>query len=151
MSSSLGETEARRRRCFHDVDANEEGGSDCFLGHALVAHGLKRSELIEGMQRRTVDVLRERNLVDQDVARRIADDTGHGRCLGETLLPDEQLKRTIAPTASRYLKHAGLLALGVKNGTNMQGLDETAPGDGLGQLLDRDTGLDAPDVRLAEH
>ncbi len=33
----------------------------------------------------------------------------------------------------------------------MQRLDQAAAGDGLGQLLYRDTGLNPPDVGLAQH
>ena len=33
---------------LHDVDADKEGGSDLFLGLALMAQCLKRGELVEG-------------------------------------------------------------------------------------------------------
>ncbi len=33
----------------------------------------------------------------------------------------------------------------------MQRLDQPATGDGLGQFLDRDPGLDPPDIGLAQH
>ena len=42
-------------------------------------------------------------------------------------------------------------ALGVDNRTHGQALKERAPGDVFGELLDRDSGLDPPDVRLGQH
>src|SRR5690606_819 len=42
-------------------------------------------------------------------------------------------------------------AFGVEHGADVEALKQAAPGNVLGQLLDRDAGLHAPDVRLAEH
>ena len=136
---------------LHDIDADEEGGGDGFLGHALVAHGLEGAELVERMQRRALHVLDQRDLVDQDVAVGVADDAGHRRGLGQALLLREQFEGTIAAATGGHLEHAALGAIGVEDGTDMEALDETAPGDGLGQLLDRDAGLDAPNIGLAQH
>ncbi len=41
--------------------------------------------------------------------------------------------------------------VGIEHRPDVEGLDEAAPGDRLGQLLDRDAGLDAADVGLAQH
>ena len=38
-----------------------------------------------------------------------------------------------------------------RTGADAEALQQGAPGDVLGQLLDRDAGLHAPDVGLAEH
>ena len=43
------------------------------------------------------------------------------------------------------------LAVGVENRSDVEALQERAPGDVLGQLLDRDAGLHAPDVRLGQN
>ena len=123
---------------LHDIDVDEEGGGDGFLGHALVAHGLEGAKLVEWMQRRALDVLDQRDLIDQDVAIGVADDAGHRRGLGQALLLRQQFERAIAAAAGGHLEHPGLGAIGVEDGTDMQALDEAAPGDGLSQLLDRD-------------
>ena len=81
----------------------------------------------------------------------IADHARNRRGLGQALLLHQQLERPVAPAAGRDLEHAGLGALGVEDRPDVQALEQRAPGDVLGQLLDRDAGLHAPDVRLAEH
>ena len=141
-----GETQA----LFDDVDAQEEGRGDGLLGHALVAHGLKCAELVERVQRCTLDVFDQRHLVDQYATGGVADDAGHRRGSGQTLLLGEQFQRAIAAPAGWHLEHAGFRALGVEDGPDMQGLDQAASGDGFGEFLDRDAGLHPPDVRLAQ-
>ena len=73
---------------------------------------------------------------DEDVAVGVADDAGHRRRLGQTLLLHEQFECAIAATAGRHFEHSGLRAIGVKDETDMEALDEAAPGDGLGHFLD---------------
>ena len=136
---------------LHDVHADEEGGGDLFLGLALLAQCLKRAELVERMERRTVNVLCQRVFFGQDVGAGIAHDAGHRRGLGETLLFHEKLEGAIAPAAGRNFEHAGLDALGVEDRPDIEALQERAPSDVLGQLLDRDAGLHAPDIRLGEN
>lgn len=92
-------------------------------------------------------ILGERDLLHQDVARRVADDARHGCGLGEALLLHQQFERAITAAARRHLEHAGLLALGVEHRADVQGLNEAAPGDRDRQVVDRDTGLDL----LADH
>ena len=81
----------------------------------------------------------------------IADHAGDRRGLGQALLLHQQLERPVAAAAGRDLEHAGLGALGVEDRPDVEALEQRAPGDVLGQLLDRDAGLHAPDVGLAEH
>jgi hypothetical protein len=78
-------------------------------------------------------------------------DARHGRGLGEALLLDEAFECPVAATAGRDLEHAGLGAFGIEHRPDVEALKQTAPGDVLGQVLDRDAGLHAPDVGLAEH
>ena len=146
-----GRNRREAQALLDDLRVHEEGRGDRIFGHALVAHGLEGAELIERMQRCTLDVLGERQLVDQDAGMRLGQDAGHGRGLGEALLPDQKLQRPEAAPARRHLELSGFLTIGVKKRPDMQGLDQSAPGDRLGQFLDRDPGLDAPDVRLAQH
>ena len=82
---------------------------------------------------------------------RIAHHAGHRRGLRQALLLHQQFERPIAAAAGRDLEHAGLGALGVEHRPDAEALQEPAPGDVLGQLLDRDAGLHAPDVGLAQH
>ena len=136
---------------LHDLDRREECGGDRLLRHALLAHRLEGAELVEGMKRGALDILGQRHLVDEDVGFGIRHDARHIGRLGEALLLDEELKRTEAAAACRHFVHAGFLAFGIEHGPDVQALDETAPRDRIGQLVDRDAGLHAADVRLAEH
>ena len=62
-----------------------------------------------------------------------------GSC--HALLLDQELQRAVAPPARRDLIHAGIGAAGVAHRPHAQALQEPAPGDVLGQFLDRDPGL----------
>ena len=78
------------------------------------------------------------------------DDAGNGRGPGQALLPDQQFQRPEAPAAGGHLERAGLIALGVQYGAHAQALQQGPPGDALGQRLDRDAGLHAPYIGLAQ-
>ena len=80
-----------------------------------------------------------------------AHDAGHGRGPVEAALLDQKFERAVAAAAGRHLEHAGLFADLVEHGPDGEARQQRAAGDVLGKLLDRDAGLDAPDVRLAEH
>ena len=134
-----------------DVRAHEKGGGDGLLGHTLLAHRVKRTELVERVQRRPFDVFNQGDFIDQDAARRVADNAGHRGSLGQALLFGEEFERTIAAPASGYFEHAGFQTLRVVDGADMKRLDQAAPRDGFGEFLDGDAGLHSPDVRLAEH
>ena len=133
---------------LHHGRGHEEPGGDLLVAKALVAQRLEGAELVERMERDALDVLGQRILLG-DAA--LAHDAGHRRGLGQALLLDQQFERPEAPAAGRDLEHAGLLAVGVENRPDAEALQERAPGDVLGQFLDRDAGLHAPDVGLAEH
>ena len=100
------------------------------------------------MQRRALHILGERIFLGDSA---LAHDAGHGRGLRQPLLLDQPFERTVTAPAGRNLEHAGLDAFGVENRPDVQALQERAPGDVLGQLFDRDAGLHAPNIRLAEH
>ena len=136
---------------LHDVHADEECRGDVLLGAPLLAQGLEGAELVERMQRCTLDVLGQRIVLAEDVGRRIADHARHRRGLRQPLLLHQQLERPVAAAAGRNLEHAGLGSLGVENRPDVEALKQRASGDVLGQLLDRDAGLHAPDVGLAQH
>ena len=91
----------------HHVDRDEERRGDLLLGLALLAQRQERPELVERVQRRALDVLGEQVLLG-DAA--LANDAGHRRGLGETLLLHQQFQRPVAPAAGRDLEHAGLAA-----------------------------------------
>ena len=76
---------------------------------------------------------------------------GIGAVAVEALLLHEELERAVAPAAGRDFEHAGLDAVVVENRPDGEALQEPAAGDVLGELLDRDARLDAPDIRLAQH
>ena len=103
-----------------------------------------------GLERRSLNILGERVVLREDVGRRIAHDAGHGRGLGETLLLHQQFERPVAAAAGGDLEHAGFGAIGVAHRPHGEALEERAPRNVLGELLDRDARLDPPDVGLAE-
>ena len=131
-----------------DARRDEEGGGDLLLALALLAHRLEGAELVERVQRRALDVLGEAVLLGEPVG---AHDAGHGRGPRQPLLLDQQLERPEAAPAGRDLEHAGLGAALVEHGPHGEAGEQRAPGDVLGQLLDRDARLHAADVRLAQH
>jgi hypothetical protein len=55
------------------------------------------------------------------------------------------------PTTSGDFELTGLGTIIRQNGPNAQALQQPAAGDVFGQFLDRDAGLDAPDVGLVQH
>ena len=99
------------------------------------------------MERRALNVLGQRILLGDAT---IAHHAGHGRGFGEPLLLHQQFERPVAAAARRDFVHAGLNAIGVTHRPDGEALQERAAADVLGQLLDRDAGLDAPDVRLGQ-
>ena len=140
----------RRRQAqalLHDRNRHEKGGGDFFLGLALFAQGEERPKLVERVKWRALDVLGETVLLG-DAA--FAHDAGYGRGLRHALLLHEELERAVAATAGRDLEHSGLIALGVANRPNREALQQRAPRNVLGEFLNRDAGLDPPDVRSAE-
>ena len=76
---------------------------------------------------------------------------GIGAVAGEALLLHQQFQRPEAPAAGRDLVHAGLGAALIEDRPDREALQQRAPRDVLGQLLDRDAGLDAADIGLAEN
>ena len=133
---------------LHHGRRHEEAGGDLLLAQALVAQRLEGAELVEGMEGDALDVLGQRILLGDPA---LAHDAGHGRGLRQALLLDQQFERPEAAAAGRHFEHAGLLAFRVENRPDAEALQQRAVGDVLGQFLDRDAGLHAPDVRLAEH
>ena len=99
------------------------------------------------MERGALHVLGEAVLLGDAVG---AHDAGDRRGAGEALLLHQQLQRPVAPAAGRHLVHAGLGAALVEHRPDGEALQQRAPGDVLGQLLDGDAGLDAAHVGLAE-
>ena len=136
---------------LHHRRRDEETGGDLFVSGALVAQRLEGAELIEGMQSSALDVFGERILFRRNRDTGIANYVGDRRGLGQALLLDQKFKRPVAAAACGDLEHAGLGTIGVENRADAEALQERAPGDVLGQLLDRDAGLQTPHVGLAEH
>ena len=97
-----------------------------------------------------LNVLDQGILLRRDVAAGLPHDAGHGRRPGEALLLGEEFERPVAAAAGGNLEHAGFLALGVEERSHIEALQEAAAGDVLGQFLDRDAGLQAPDIGLRE-
>ena len=103
---------------------------------------------MDSTPRRALDVLGETVFLGNAV---LAHDAGHGRGLGQALLLDQKFERAEAAAASRNLEHPGLDAFGIANRPDGDALQKCAPGDVLGQLVNRDAGLDSADIGLAQH
>ena len=126
---------------------DEERRRDLLLGLALLAQREKRAELVERMKRRALDVLGEAVFLGEPLGAHHAGDRGGA---GEPLLLDQEFERPEAAAAGRDLEHAGLGALVVEDRPDGEALQQRAPGDVLGKLLDRDARLDAADIGLAQ-
>ena len=131
-----------------DVRRDEEGRRDLFLALAFLAHRLEGAELVERMKRRTLNILGETVFFGEAVR---AHDAGHGRRAVQTLLLDQQFERPVAASAGRDLEHAGFSAVLIQHRPDGDRGQKRAPGDVFGELVDRDAGLDAADIGLAEH
>ena len=68
---------------------------------------------------------------------------------GSLFHADTQLQGLKAPAARLDLIAASLCAALVEDGTDAQGLQEAAPGDAVGEALDRDGWPDAADISFA--
>ena len=139
---------ASRSRCLTTATRDEKRRGDLLLALALLAQRQKGAELVERMQRRALDVLGEAVLLGDSLG---AHDAGDRRGLGQALLLHQQFQRPVTPPAGGDFEHAGLGAVLVQHRPHGDALQQRAPGDVLGQLLDRDAGLDPPDIRLGQH
>ena len=154
----LGVDATQRRRdgsqaqaLLHDLDRGEEGGGDFLLGHALGPHVEEGAELVERMKRDALRVLGQAVVLGENGRRGIAHDAGHRRGLGQALLLHQQRKGLVAPAAGGHLEHAGLAAIAIEDRADIEALQQrAAAGDVLGQFFDRNAGLHAPGVGLAE-
>ncbi len=144
----LGRDRGQTQPLLDDLDADVAGDGDLVFVETLLPQRLERPELVERMQRGALLVLLERILLRRGVSVGGAHDARHRLGFGHALLLGEQFEGAVAPPACGHLEHAGLDAFGVQHRADVQALEEAAPSDGLGELLDRDAGLDAPDVGL---
>src|SRR5579871_6790967 len=136
---------------LHHIDRDEEDGRDLLLGTTLLAQRLECAELVERMKCDPMHILGERVLFRRNLAAGFVDDAGDWRGLGETLLLHQEFERAVAAAAGRHLEHAGVLSIGVEDGPDVETLQELPAGDVLGEILDRDPGLDPPHIRLGQH
>ena len=100
---------------LHHGDRHELTGGDLLLGLPLLAERQEGAELVQRMQRRALDVLRQRVLLGQAVG---SNHTGDRRGLGQPALLDQRGERPVAPAACRDLVHAGLHAGFVHDGAH---------------------------------
>ena len=131
-----------------DGRVHEEPGGDLLFAQPLLAQGLEGAKLVERVQGDALHVLGQRILFAEAA---LPHHARHGLGLGHPLLLHQQFERPEAAATGRHLEHAGLLALRVRHGPDAQALQERAPGDVLGQLLDGDSGLYPAHIGLAEH
>lgn len=69
----------------------------------------------------------------------------------EALLLHEDRESLIAATAGGHLEHAGFLPVCVEHRPDVKALDQASTRDRGRQIFDRNAGLDAADVRLAQN
>ncbi len=130
-----------------DLDRYEEGGGDLLFTHAFLAHRLKRAELVERVQRRSLDILGEAVLFGEALG---PDDARDRRVLRQPFLFGQQLERAEAAAAGRHLEYAGLQTRLVDDSADGQALQQGAPRDIICELLDGDARLDLANVRLGQ-
>src|SRR5205823_2139376 len=70
---------------LHDANGYEEDGCDVLLGFPLLAQGLERTKLVEGMKRDAMHVLSQRILLRADLGAHVTDNAGHRSGLPEAL------------------------------------------------------------------
>uniref|UniRef100_B0T6J6 TRAG family protein n=1 Tax=Caulobacter sp. (strain K31) TaxID=366602 RepID=B0T6J6_CAUSK len=144
LTEQLADT-AGRQRVLLMLDEFPALGRLDFFESALAfmaGYGLK-AFLIAQSLRSALDVLRQAVLLGQTLG---ADHAGDQGVAGQTLLLDQQFQSSIAPAAGRDLEHAGLGAAGVQHGPNAQPVQQRAPGNVVGQFVDRHAGLGAADI-----
>jgi hypothetical protein len=127
--------------------ADEEARGDVFFAEPLVAQGLEGAELVERVKRDALHVLGQRILLGEAFG---AHHARHGLRLRHALLLHQQLKRAVAPAAGRNFVHAGLGAVGIAHRPHAKALQQAAAGNVLGQVLDRNAGLDAANIGLGK-
>ncbi len=132
----------------HHAGGDEEAGGDLLLAKPRLAQGLEGAELVERVQRLTLQVLGQRILLAQPAT---AHHAGHRLGPGHALLLDQQFQRPETAPADRHLEDAGLGSLGVEHRADGEAVQQGSPGDVLGKLLDRDAGLDLADVGLGQY
>jgi hypothetical protein len=120
------------------------------LASTLVTQGLEGAKLIQRVKGDPLDIFRKRILRRRNFEGAVAHDAWNRRCLRKVFLLHQLLERPVAAAAGGYLEHAGLSASCIKNRPDVEALQEAATRDVLGQIVDREAGLQAPDVGLAE-
>src|SRR6516165_5404430 len=108
-------------------------GRNVFLAQAGIAQGLERSELVERMKPYPFVILGERVILC-DAA--LADDARNSLRLSHALLFHQQFQGAITPAAGRDLEHAGLVALTIDHGPDVEALQQGALRNAFGELLD---------------
>ena len=136
---------------FDHLRRDEESGRDLFIALTLLPQRHEGAELIERMQGSALHVLSERVVFGEDSGIGIPNDAGNGRGLGQAFLLHQERQCLEASAASGDFELAGLGPIIRQNGPDAQALQQPAAGDVFGKFLDRDPGLDAPDVGLAQH
>ena len=131
-----------------DGGCDEEAGGDFVVAKAPEPQGFEGTELVEGMERDSLDVFSEGILFGEAG---VTDHAGDERGFGEALLLHQQLEGSEAATAGRDLEHAGFLPVGIDDGTDAEALQQRPLGDVLGEFFDRDAGLYVADVGLAQY
>ena len=112
-----------------DGRMHEEAGRNVLLTQTLFAQRLEGAELIEWMEGSALDIFGERILLGDAIG---AHDARHQLGLVHALLLHKKLERPVSAAAGGHLKHAGLLALGVKDRPDVEALQKRAAGDVLG-------------------
>ena len=114
---------------LHDRRRHEMPGRNIFFAQASVAQSLESSKLVQRMQADPLVILRERVILGNAT---LAHDARNGLRLCHALLLHQKFQRTIAPATRRHLEHAGLVALGIDDGSNAQALQQGALRDAFG-------------------
>jgi hypothetical protein len=118
---------------LHHLNADEEGGSDLLLAPALLAQIAEGAELVERVERRSLNVLGERILLGETFG---PHDTRNQRGAAKPLPLDQELERAIPPAPGWNFEHASLRAVVIEHRSDGEALKQRAARDVLRKLLD---------------
>ncbi|KPH85090.1 hypothetical protein GLUCOINTEAF2_0203563 [Komagataeibacter intermedius AF2] len=135
---------------FDHGRCDKERCSDFFLGQALLQHVAKGPKLVQRMQGHPLHVLGQGIILGENGRSGLAHDARHGCRLCQFLLLHQQFKGAkTSPTGWHFIA-TGFDTSIIKDGADIQALQQTPALDVAGQFLDRQAGFHTPHIGLRQ-
>ena len=144
----VGRDRCEPQALAHGRGRHEEARGNVLLGQTRLDQCAESAELVERVKPDAHDVLGQRILLG-DAG--LAHHAGHWLVLRHPPGLDQQFERTKAAAAGGHFEHAGFRAVVIEHRPDIQALEQSSAVDIIGQVLDREARLYAPDIFLAEH